>query len=104
MPSFVAELALQLCDQSSKSKSKGSFSVATPASRDRDCSSRPSRLIAIHRGGAIGIFDCWEKAKVYIAGYQKAEFNSFSSRIEAEAWVAAGKDNAITDKAMSALR
>jgi hypothetical protein len=59
--------------------------------------SRP-RLIGIRRGGAIGVFDNWEHAKVHIAGHPGVEFKSFSSRSEAAAWVETGTNNILTHK------
>lgn len=46
-----------------------------------------SKFYAVRKGRKTGIFDNWDKCKIQVNGYQGAEFSSFKTLKEAEAYL-----------------
>ncbi|EGS20327.1 uncharacterized protein CTHT_0021530 [Thermochaetoides thermophila DSM 1495] len=45
------------------------------------------KVYAVRRGKRTGIFNTWDEAKAQVEGFSNAEFKSFRSEAEAQAWL-----------------
>ncbi len=56
-----------------------------------------NKLYAVRRGKSVGIFTTWDKCRAAVEGYPCAEYKSFTSEEEAEAYLSGSESNN-TDK------